>query len=278
MLDFVIPRGADGSGGSSGGGEGYAGTWDIPGAVPGGVQKISQYTVTGNTTVSDGEVTNADGTLTLGDDVIDLPVLGKWDTLTAQANGVASITRQSSQILYLKDMEWAAGTSNFNDVSVYFIGSTELDGAGTHADSTVATDVISNMTLARVNGNDGVMSATTELTDGLAVGAKNMLRVRVSRQAMLDAGCETDEVETVTGFVKWATANNIAIVYQLAEPATESTTLSPLTETSGVVALTGGYAGGTMTAVATGGSSSGDLAAQIAALEQRVAALEAVGG
>ena len=257
VLDFVIPRGADGSGGSGGGsGGGYTGTFDIPGVIPAGVQEISQYTVNGATAVSDGDLVNADGALTVGDDNIDLPTLGKWDSVTAQASGSAVITRRTSAILLLKDMSWGPNQVSFNDESVYFIGSTLLEDAGAHEDNAVADDLLCNVLPINKVSGDGILTPNTT-TPGIAVGGKNMLRVRVSRQAMLDAGCETDEVETAAGFIKWATANNASVTYRKETPTTEQTTLTALTETSGVVALTGGYAGGTMTAVSTGGGSGG---------------------
>ncbi|MCI8497335.1 MAG: hypothetical protein HFE85_03660, partial [Clostridiales bacterium] len=71
---------------------------------------------------------------------------------------------------------------------------------------------------------------------------------RVSRQSMLDAGCSESEVESGAGFVKWCTANHAAVVYRKETAATEQVTLTPLTAASGMVTLSGGYKGGTMTA------------------------------
>jgi len=226
----------------------YIGTFDIPGLIPDGVQKISQYTVNGGTASSAGGLANASGSMTAGSQTINLPTLGEWDTLTAQAEGTGIVSRRTSAILALKDMGWGPNPASFNDTSVYFIGSTLLEDAGTHEDNAIAEDIVCNvLPNKRVSSGDGILSPSTT-TPGIAVGGKNMLRCRVSRQSMLDAGCSESEVESGTGFVKWCTANHAAVVYRKETAVTEQVTLTPLTATSGMVTLSGGYKGGTMTA------------------------------
>ena len=255
-------------------GDAYVGAFPIPGMIPNNVQKISEYTVQGATSVSDGAFAHADGVLSAGDDSIDLPELAEWDKLTANAAGTAIVTRQSSEIRYLKDFTWSYSEALTNtEESCLGFGSTEALPLSTlPADDTGGVEGVllcTHLDLSSVRTLSGKSSTVT----GIACKNSGAMRVRVAKAHMLEAGCTEDELKTPAGFLKWATHTGAAIIYEVASPAEEHTTLTPLTATSGVVALSGGYKGGTMTATAED-----DLTQRIDQLEQRVAALEAVGG
>lgn len=222
---------------SSGQSDAYTGTFDIPGVIPDNVQKISQYTV-------DGLSLEA-GSMTAGSQTIALPALGKWDVLTASADGSAAIARQSVR-KPLSEISW-------NRISLSTDSSTVLFGCTTTSQYLPAADLPSGdgeaaaclyspdfpvMSVSQISG-----SSNTQ--EGIACKSTGSLRLRVLASRLPGAGI-TDAVEDLTAYLA---DNNLSIIYKAAEQTTESVTLDALTATSGAVTLTDGYSGGTMTAV-----------------------------
>ena len=234
---------------SGGSGDAFVGDFDIPGTIPAGVQKISMYTVSGATMVTDGTLTHASGTMTAGEDNITLPALGEWDSLTGQSGGAGIVTRQTSGIVYLKNFSWfySSAQTNTAETCIGFGTNTTIPLAEPPADDKGSVEGVllcSHLAATSVNGIGGKSTENT----GIACKNTGAIRLRISKADMLAAGCTEDEIKTEAGMLKWATATNAAIVYKIAA-TTEQVTLTPLTAVSGVVTLTGGYSGGTMTAV-----------------------------
>ena len=215
----------------------YTGTFDIPGVIPDNVQKISQYTVNG--------LSMEAGSMTAGSQTIALPALGKWDVLTASADGSAAIARQAVR-KPLSEITW-------NRISLSTDSSTVLFGCTTTSQYLPAADLPSGdgeaaaclyspdfpvMSVSQISG-----SSNTQ--EGIACKSTGSLRLRVLASRLPGAGI-TDAVEDLTAYLA---DNNLSIIYKAAEQTTESVTLDALTATSGAVSLTDGYSGGTMTAV-----------------------------
>lgn len=222
---------------SSGQSDAYTGTFDIPGVIPDNVRKISQYTV-------DGLSLEA-GSMTAGSQTIALPALGKWDVLTASADGSGTIARQSVR-KPLSEISW-------NRISLSTDSSTVLFGCTTTSQYLPAAGLPSGdgeaaaclyspdfpvMSVSQISG-----SSNTQ--EGIACKSTGSLRLRVLASRLPGAGI-TDAVEDLTAYLA---DNNLSIIYKAAEQTTESVTLDALTATSGAVSLTDGYSGGTMTAV-----------------------------
>ena len=238
-------------------------TFAIPGTIPVGVSAIGYYTVNGNTEVSQGAFSHADGSIVVGNQTINLPELTIYESLTAQANGTAVKSSYSSGEIALSTMTWNVNADASNTDSVYFYSNTDLNGANEHSDSVLAEDFICNaLPSQRIN----TIMPNTYTQHGIGIGSSNRLRVRLTRQEMLDAGVSSADVETSAGFIQWCNAVSAKIIYEKTTETTSSTSVDPLTEHSGVVTLTGGYAGGTMTTV--------DQQTQIDDLLARVVALE----
>lgn len=225
----------------------YTGTFNIPGVIPDNVQKISQYTVNGLSMVA--------GNMTAGSQTIALPALGKWDVLTASADGSATIARQSAKRL-LSSFTWNLISSN--DTTLYF-------GCTSSGQYLSAADLPANdgAELTCVYSPDfpsiTVGAITNATTEGIAFKSTGSPRLRVLASRLTDAGYTAD----LDGLNSYLSATGNYIVYKAAEQTTESVTLDALTATSGAVTLTDGYSGGTMTAVedASGGGSGSSLPA-----------------
>lgn len=222
---------------SSGQSDAYTGTFDIPGVIPDNVRKISQYTVNGLSLEA--------GSMTAGSQTIALPALGKWDVLTASADGSGTIARQSVR-KPLSEISW-------NRISLSTDSSTVLFGCTTTSQYLPAADLPSGdgeaaaclyspdfpvMSVSQISG-----SSNTQ--EGIACKSTGSLRLRVLASRLPGAGI-TDAVEDLTAYLA---DNNLSIIYKAAEQTTESVTLDALTASSGAVSLTDGYSGGTMTAV-----------------------------
>ena len=225
----------------------YTGTFQIPGVIPDKVQKISQYTVNGKTSVSGGVFVHADGAMAVANQTIDLPELAEWDNLTAQANGAAIITRATHEPVLLSGFHW--GKANETDENLYIITYDEglaLTDSIPHTSNTAPDDLMcTHLSIASVpdimNGR-----VTNAITASYKEGVGDRLRVRIDKSVLTDAGKTAD----LAGWQAWIAENNASLIYKLASPATEQSTLTPLTATSGVVTLSGGYKGGTMSATA----------------------------
>lgn len=227
----------------------YTGTFNIPGVIPDNVQKISQYTVNG--------LSMEDGTMTVGTQEITLPALGKWDVLTASADGSGTIARQSVR-KPLSEIGW-------NLISTSTDGSTILFGAVGTDYNIPAADLpyYDGAELTSVYSPDfpcvtvGYISGTARTDEGIACKSTGSLRLRVLKSRLTDAGYTAD----LAGLNSYLAATGNYIVYKATEQTTESVTLDALTATSGAVTLTSGYTGGTMTAVedASGGGSGSSL-------------------
>lgn len=227
----------------------YTGTFNIPGVIPDNVQKISQYTVNGLSLEA--------GSMTAGSQTIALPALGKWDVLSATADGPGTIARQSVKKM-LSEFTW-------NRISISSDGSTVFFGCTTSSQYIPAADLPANdgAELTCVYSPDfpprtvsGITGLTSE--EGIAFKSTGSPRLRILASKI--GGGTQDPVENLTAYLQETGAY---IVYKATEQTTESVTLDALTATSGAVSLTDGYSGGTMTAVedASGGAGGGDLPA-----------------
>lgn len=218
----------------------YTGTFDIPGVIPDNVQKISQYTVNG--------LSMEAGSMTAGSQTIALPALGKWDVLTASADGSGTIARQSAKRL-LSSFTWNLISSN--DTTLYF-------GCTTSGQYLSAADLPANdgAELTCVYSPDFTPSTVSSManatTEGIAFKSTGSPRLRVLASRLTDAGYTAD----LAGLNSYLAATGNYIVYKATEQTSESAALDALTATSGAVTLTDGYSGGTMTAVedASGGA------------------------
>lgn len=207
----------------------YTGVFDIPGVIPNGVQKISQYTVNG--------LSMEAGNMTVGSQTIALPALGKWDTLTATAEGAGAISRQSGK-KPLSEFAWNVISSN--DTTILFGTYEIIPIAGIPLDETTppVEQLYCNAFEVR-KFNDVYTSNRTY--EGITSKTNGELRLRVLKSRLAS--------EDAAGLTAYLTANDCYIVYKATEQTTESVTLDALTTISGAVTLTGGYKGGTMTAV-----------------------------
>ena len=165
------------------------------------------------------------------------------DTVEVNAlTGNGTITH-NTEVAALSSMSWFENTSKSSKTSLFVAANNPLENAFPHADDQFPEDVVSDyFTICRVHDIYPYPETTTV---GLTVGRANAVRVRISRQTLIDDGY----ADTLDGFKKWIEDKDLKVAYLTTQPTTEAYQAnSLLASSSGTVSLTGGYTAGTLTA------------------------------
>lgn len=223
--------------GAPGGPAEYAGTFDIPGTIPDGTAVIGSYTASGGT--------GAAGSITIGDQTIDLPAIGKWDILRCTASGKGTIESYTSAPLSLSAVgttlnDWGKVTES--DEWLHIRTTNYLLPVPTPIDESLPPACLACETLTVRSIVDMLKEDTTE---GISLKANGQIRVKIPKATLTAAGYTGD----LGGWLSYLSSPGVQVTYQTVEPvSTESAAVDPLIECAGDVVLSG-YASGTMTAM-----------------------------
>lgn len=131
------------------------------------------------------------------------PVLREWDTIEKHSDGKYYYHQRSPQLVLNGSENWSKENADLDSTVLFNITVDNSMGVGTTSSiANLLSDKFANV----ISGTGGTWGTDKE---GISINPAKKLHIRILKSRL--------ETQDVAGFKKWLQANNVTVVYQLAQ-------------------------------------------------------------